>query len=65
MNSLASPMPKIDGPRVIVKQEKYGSSIELRDPDPDTRYLPEDKRSGFQKTIDRILAGVRGRSKFG
>jgi hypothetical protein len=46
--------------KFIVRKELYGFSIEVRDSNPETRFLPPtDSRSILRKLIDRFWLGLR------
>lgn len=46
--------------RFIVRSERYGYSIEVRDPNPETRFLPPpDDRTLVRKFFERVWLGLR------
>jgi hypothetical protein len=46
--------------RFIVRAERYGYSIEVRDANPQTRFLPPpDSRSILRRFFDRLWLGMR------
>jgi hypothetical protein len=57
--------PRDDSMRFRVSRTEHGYEIEVVGQDPDTRYVPRDKRTLWRRIVDRLKLGLRSIRDFG